>query len=144
MHHRFGIVALLCSMAALSVAPRARADGFFVTFSPGQRSSPAVARIAGASFDASGTSPIDPGSGLSAGRTQTLPVHIEVDDVRPLAPLLSDETRIENIPLVTVEFTTPDAAGVEQVVPFAVLAVTRKLVETRATPHIGRNAPVGL
>ena len=115
MHHRSGIVALLFGLTALSVAPRARADGFFVTFSPGQRVSPAVSRIAGASFDASGTSPIDAASGLSTGQTLTLPVHIEVDDVRLLAPLLSEETKFENVPLVTIEFTTPDAAGVEQV-----------------------------
>lgn len=35
--------------------------------------------------------------------------------MRPLAPLLSDQTYDETIPLVTVEFTTPDVAGEEHV-----------------------------
>jgi len=69
MHHRFCIVAPLIGLVALSFAPSARADGLFVTFSPGLRVSPGVARIAGAAFDATGTSPIYPQSGTPTGRT---------------------------------------------------------------------------
>jgi type VI protein secretion system component Hcp len=115
MHRRSSIVASLVGLVALSLAPTARADGFFVTFSAGQRGNPGVARIAGAAFDATGINTLDVTTLAQTGQALIKPVHVEVDDVRPLAPLIGAETKNETIPLVTVEFTAPDAAGKEQV-----------------------------
>ena len=67
-------------------------------------------------FDATGTNPIGALSGSAlSGQVTMKPVHVEIDDVRPLAPLLAEETMNDSIPLVTVEFTTPGTDGQEQV-----------------------------
>ncbi len=112
MHHRSWFSALLSACALFALAPHARADGFYVTFtSSGAALTP---RMTGAVFDATGRSPIDPNSGASTGVSVAMPVHVEVDSSQMLVPMLTLQSNNRAFD-ATVEFTTPDAQGNEQV-----------------------------
>ena len=112
MHHRSWFAALLGACTLFALAPEARADGFYVTFTNGAAS--LTPRLVGAVFDATGQNPVDSTSGQATGRLMITPVHIEVDNLQVLVPLLTAATNLQSFG-ATVEFTTPDAQGHEQV-----------------------------
>ncbi len=102
MHHRSWLTAALSACALLALAPHARADGFYVTFT-NQNGSSLVARLPGAVFDATGQMPVDAASGLPTGRLNITPVHVEVDNLQVLVPLLGVLTNNRGFG-ATVEF----------------------------------------
>jgi type VI secretion system Hcp family effector len=108
------VFAALCGVQLLALAPSARADGFYVTFASG--SGAVTGRLAGAEFDASQAVAPAPNqaTGQGPGKAHVTPAHIEIDSSQALVPLLGAVTD-NKLLNVTVEFTSPDAKGQEQV-----------------------------
>jgi type VI protein secretion system component Hcp len=97
----------LAAAAVVSFAPSARADGFFVTFTGGVN----MPRTAGAAFDSTSQAPIQYSFGTGQAKVVT-PVHIEVDDWTTM-PTVITALSSNAVFDVTVDFTKPNAQGVE-------------------------------
>lgn len=112
MNVRALVVGGFVAGAVVALAPSARADGFFVTFTGANGLG---GRIAGASFQTSTTMATDPGAANSAtGSTTAAPVALELDEWSNVEALFDMQSR-NQILGAKVEFTTPNAAGQEEV-----------------------------
>jgi type VI secretion system Hcp family effector len=122
--------------ALLALAPSARADGFYVSFSGG--TVPLGGRLVGGALDASSSSTTDLATGQTSGAHTRQPLKIELDDWDNLEGMINAVATNTTLSAV-VEFTAPDANGHEQVYMNATykdLAFTRLDVtyDAAATP----------
>lgn len=131
MNVRALVAGAFAAGAVLALAPSARADGFYITFSGG--TVPLGGRLVGGTLDANSVTTTDV-TGQATGAARPI-LKIELDDwdnVEGMINSIATNTELSAL----VEFTAPDANGQEQVymtASFAHLLFTKLEVDYDAT-----------